>query len=194
MKKHIIFLLMVLITIPSFSIDNQTINTTLDKVENVVTQTNQLVEKIDVNTQPVIAKVDKVTTQADSLIDDNAGLGNELYSDIKSFLVATAKSLNVAVSEVFDILVKQQIVKSIAYCIPWLLLLIFTITRWNGLSKYLKSEEYKRTESIETSYRGVGNLVLGVVGSIVLTIYSMHFLYPIRYNYIYISDKVKIFL
>lgn len=64
-----------------------------------------------------------------SKIDTSAGNVTEkniIYDGVKDFMMATASSLKVTVSHVYEILVKQQVVKSITYVVFFVFGLILT--------------------------------------------------------------------
>lgn len=110
---------MMLFTVTSFaSID---VTQTINKADSIVNKASDLYNSVEQRIDTVNVNIN---TTLDSIVTSESF--NEYESDIKSFLISTAKALGVGITEVFDVIVKQQIVKSIAYTIGLLFLAFAT--------------------------------------------------------------------
>jgi len=155
--KKIFSILVIIITMNSIYAQDTSFKENLTAVqktaETVKETTKQVVDQVkSIDTSSIQEHLKDVNVNVDSLNVDS-----EFKEDIKVFLKTMASELSTTIDHVFDVIVTQQVVKSIALLIPLLLLFIFTLT---SISRTLK----KTIENV--------NYVVPIVLSIATIIYA----------------------
>lgn len=77
-----------------------------------------------------------------STIVDSSSINHEIYNDIKEAIVGLSSGLEVKAEQVWNILIKQQIVDSYIYLIINILVLLGSIILWISLLKSDDKDEW----------------------------------------------------
>lgn len=111
-----------------------TINLNANSVTELIeTTSNSVTSVIDTTKLAVITTVKTVDTSSNF---------KNIYSDLKTGLMALGSSLKVGAEHVYGVIVKQQIVKAITWLIIDLLFIGFTIILWIMWSKDSDKDEW----------------------------------------------------
>lgn len=95
---------------------------------------------------------------------DTSKVTHKFYNDIKSAMIGLAKGLSTTADNVWDILVKQQFVKALAYMVP----LLFLIIEIFFLLANIRKAQYDSDDWNRWATFSLINLVCIIISSIVV--------------------------
>ncbi len=98
---------------------------------------------------------------------DTSSVTNKIYNDVKSGIVGLASGLKVGAEHVYMVLVKQQVVNSIIYCVFFLLGLILIA---NFINRYKSDEKWVTASREDPSFLGVIRGAQVIVGSVLFIV------------------------
>ncbi len=159
--KNLIFLFLVLVGLNVYSQETSNVEKLKEKIENFD------VQKVQDSVNETIEKVNNIVP--DSI---NIEYNGKYYEDIKEFLYSMSKSLQIGINEVFDVIVKQQIVKSTAILLGLLSLLFLINTRVRSFNKWRKQNP---DSDLGDNSGGIGNVIAGAILTIIFITFSMKY-------------------
>lgn len=117
-------------------------------------------------------KIDSTSVNLVNLPDSSLVTFSKVYKDVTESLTGIAEGLKVGATYVFEVLVKQQFVKSIVYsCLNGLLLILLLYFFISFLinNKHLSEEKHRwNGDKFEEHFQVIGNFVISCIIFIIL--------------------------
>lgn len=167
MRKIIPLLLAFTISVNMFAQETQETVKSISETSKTLQQVSETVAKADYTDAKKATAV--VYEDSKSLITQIYEDGKSMAPDLKAAFKTLADSFNTTVERLWDILVKQQYVWSIAHAI----LLIVTITAWYNVAKMIKKTSSDLTETKEMKAINIIYTILLLVVALYGTTHSV---------------------